>query len=436
MNIHASTPAKRRPLRLWRRAYWQVVMLLFVCAALVPVAGYDRGPIASATAPYRFSMPAWELDHIPDKWIRRLFKTQTALDQDPGREQRVADVHEFFAVSRSVRSIEQQLLELNAEMPVAPDVTDSIASLEDRRDQLVRRREELRPMVEETVESVIASTLESLGFKAWTGPFPPVDTVLSASPTILVTSPRDRIERQDTVTMRTGLTNEERDRIESHVEGQSDLSALVLDTGGIALYPSIAIPYAGLDFALEVAAHEWVHHWLWFRPLGRRYFQGGDVTTMNETVANIAGREIGELARRRLDQYAPPAPGTHAHDPPATVGNSGDAPPSFNFQEEMRATRIRVDELLAAGQIEEAESYMEERRTDFVGHGYRLRRLNQAYFAFHGTYADTGAAGVSVVGQQIEELRRRSPSLADFLRTAAEFTTPEEISEYLAETAP
>ena len=79
---------------------------------------------------------------------------------------------------------------------------------------------------------------------------------------------------------------------------------------------------------------------------------------------------------------------------------------------------------------------MEERRKEFVGHGYRLRRLNQAYFAFHGTYADTGAAGVSVVGQQIEELRRRSPSLADFLRTAAEFTTPEEISEYLAETAP
>ena len=431
MNHQATTRARRPPFRLRRRAYWRVVALLCVCATLVPVAGYERGPITSATAPYRFSVPVWELDHLPDKWIRRLIETPTGLARDPGREQRVEDVHEFFAISHAVRLIEQQLLELQATAPVTPGITDSIASLEERRANLVARREELRPMVEETLESAIAATLESLGFRAWTGPFPPVDTVLSASPTILVTSPRDRIERQDTVTMRTGLTNEERDRIESHVEGQTDLSALVLDTGGIALYPSIAIPYAGLDFALEVAAHEWVHHWLWFRPLGRRYFQGGDVTTMNETVANIAGREIGRLARNRLDRYAPLSPGAHSHDPPVTVGDSSDALPPLNFQEEMRATRLRVDELLAAGQVDQAESYMEERRRELVAHGYRLRRLNQAYFAFHGTYADTGAAGVSIVGQQIEELRRRSPTLADFLRTVAEFKTPEDLAEYL-----
>ena len=399
---------------------------------LIPVSGFERGPITFATAPYQFSMPAWELEHIPDKWIWRLLETPTALARDPGRERRVADIHEFFEVSHSVRAIELQLLDLRAKAPGASADAIGIVSLEERRDELVARREHLRPAVEETLESAIAATLESLGFRAWTGPFPPVDTVLSSSPTILVTSPRDLIERQDTVTMRTGLTNEERDRIEAQVGDQTDLSAVVLDTGGIALYPSIAIPHAGLDFALEVAAHEWVHHWLWFRPLGRRYFKGGDVRMMNETVANIAGREIGELARNRLDRYAPDSPSSHAHDPPSTARDPSDGRPPFDFQEEMRATRIRVDEMLAAGQVEQAESYMEERRKQFVAHGYRLRRLNQAYFAFHGTYADTGAAGVSVVGQQIEELRRRSPTLADFLRTAAEFTTPDELAEYLA----
>ena len=436
MSHHAATSPRRQLIRLWRRVYWRAVVLFCVCATLIPVSGFERGPITFATAPYRFSMPAWELDHIPDKWIWRLMETPTALARDPGRERRVADVHEFFTVSRSVRAIEHQLLELYAKAPGTTAEASGTVSLEERRDRLMARREYLRPAVEETLESAIAATLESLGFKAWTGPFPPVDTVLSASPTILVTSPRDLIERQDTVTMRTGLTNEERDRIEAQVEDQTDLSALVLDTGGIALYPSIAIPYAGLDFALEVAAHEWVHHWLWFRPLGRRYFKGGDVTTMNETVANIAGREIGELARKRLDRYAPVSPSAHTHDPPPAVRDSSNDIPPFDFQGEMRATRIRVDEMLAAGEVDQAETYMEERRKEFVAHGYRLRRLNQAYFAFHGTYADTGAAGVSVVGQQIEELRRRSPSLADFLRTAAEFTTPDELAEYLAVTAP
>ncbi|MDE2785383.1 MAG: hypothetical protein OXL37_01830 [Chloroflexota bacterium] len=436
MSHHAATTPKHLPLRLWPRAYWRVVALLCICATLVPIAGYERGPIADATAPYRFSVPGWELDHLPDKWMRRLLATPTALARDYGLEQRVADVHEFFAVSHSVRSIDRQLLKLQATTPATPEAANDIAALEQRRGGLAARREDLRPAVEETLESAIAATLESLGFRAWTGPFPPVDTVLSASPTVLVTSPRDRIERQDTVTLRTGLTNAERDRIESLVEDQTDLSALVLDTGGIALYPSIAVPYAGLDFAMEVAAHEWVHHWLWFRPLGRRYFQGGDVTTMNETVANIAGREIGELARKRLDRDVPNSPGAHLHEPPAASNNSSGGLPPFDFQKEMRATRIRVDELLAAGKVDQAESYMEERRKAFVAHGYRLRRLNQAYFAFHGTYADTGAAGVSVVGQQMAELRRRSPSLAEFLRTAAEFTAPDDLAEYLDASGP
>ena len=85
--------------------------------------------------------------------------------------------------------------------------------------------------------------------------------------------------------------------------------------------------------------------------------------------------------------------------------------------------------MLAAGDIEGAEAYMEERRRVFVAAGYPIRKLNQAYFAFHGSYATTGAAGVSVIGEQVQELRRRSPSLAEFLRTAAGFTSPEDLAD-------
>ncbi len=412
--------------------FWRLLALSCICVALVPVAGYERDVMATATAPYRFSAAGWELAHLPDKWLRRLVRIPTTLAQARTHEQRVADVHEFFAANRSLRSIDRQLIALGTVSPATPETAVSMAALRRQRANLRDRSDQLRPGVEDTLESALADTLKAQGFQAWTGPFPPVDTVLTGSPTVLVTSPRNRIERQDTITLQSGLANEERDRIETQVEDQTDLSAVVLNTGGIALYPSIAIPYAGLDFALEVAAHEWVHHWLWFRPLGRRYFQGGDLTTMNETVANIAGREIGEMARKRLDRYAPSPAGARLHNPPDAVSESGNDLPPFEFQEEMRATRIRADELLAAGQVDQAEAYMEERRKEFVAHGYRLRRLNQAYFAFHGTYADTGAAGVSIVGQQIEELRRRSPSLADFLRTAAEFTAAEDLSAYLA----
>jgi hypothetical protein len=108
----------------------------------------------------------------------------------------------------------------------------------------------------------------------------------------------------------------------------------------------------------------------------------------------------------------------------------------FDFQAEMRATRIRVDDMLAAGKVDEAEAYMEERRQVFVMNGYPIRRLNQAYFAFHGSYATTGAAGVNIIGEQVQELRRRSTSLAQFLRIAARFTSPQDLTDFLHHAQP
>ena len=45
-----------------------------------------------------------------------------------------------------------------------------------------------------------------------------------------------------------------------------------------------------------------------------------------------------------------------------------------------------------------------------------MRKLNQAYFAFYGAYADQpgGAAGEDPVGPAVRALRERSQGLADF----------------------
>jgi hypothetical protein len=66
---------------------------------------------------------------------------------------------------------------------------------------------------------------------------------------------------------------------------------------------------------------------------------------------------------------------------------------------------------------------MEARRALFVKHGYLIRKLNQAYFAFYGAYnADPDgapAAGRDPVGPAVQALRARSRSLGDFLRQIA-----------------
>ena len=55
---------------------------------------------------------------------------------------------------------------------------------------------------------------------------------------------------------------------------------------------------------------------------------------------------------------------------------------------------------------------MENRRQFFVKNGYNIRKLNQAYFAFHGTYADT-ASSISPIGEQVIELRSLTDNLSE-----------------------
>jgi hypothetical protein len=82
-----------------------------------------------------------------------------------------------------------------------------------------------------------------------------------------------------------------------------------------------------------------------------------------------------------------------------------------------------VDRLLEEGKVAEAEAYMEKRRQVFWDHGYRIRKLNQAYFAFHGSYAaqpgGAGGAEENRLGQNLRELKETLPSFSDFMRKVA-----------------
>jgi hypothetical protein len=174
---------------------------------------------------------------------------------------------------------------------------------------------------------------------------------------------------------------------------------------------------------LEVAAHEWTHSYLFLRPLGQNFDTGSDMLVLNETVASLAGEEIGWATWSRLT--GEPAPRPHLlrarEEPP-------DPATGFSFNVFMRETRGRVDELLGDGRVEDAEAYMSERRVELQDHGIFLRKLNQAYFAFHGTYADSPSS-ISPIGPQVAEYRRLSSGIGELVRELARAGT---YGEFLA----
>ena len=148
------------------------------------------------------------------------------------------------------------------------------------------------------------------------------------------------------------------------------------------------------------------------------------MSTLTETVANLAGEEIGDITYEAI-----------TGEKVIRYEQQEDyEPPPFDFNKEMHKTRLRVDELLAEGRIEEAEAYMKERRQVFAQEGYYIRKLNQAYFAFHGTYADTPAS-VSPIHDELKTLRHNSSSVGEFIRTVSGFGNYEDFRAYV-ETLP
>ena len=75
---------------------------------------------------------------------------------------------------------------------------------------------------------------------------------------------------------------------------------------------------------------------------------------------------------------------------------------------------------------------MDERRVELSALGRNLRRINQAYFAFHGVYG-TSVASSSPIGPLLQELRGAAPSLADFLAQIRDLTGQSELEALLAQ---
>jgi hypothetical protein len=413
--------AKFPSLRAIRAAAASAAVLLLLLMSV------GRGDTVSdlriAAGAYEQDLVRWELTHFMGKWFART--ADLLFPGTPNHDERIAAVNEFFGVrdelTDALRSVERTLTSGGADEG-APLVAQATV------DDLRRRRTELQAVVEETLEAAISKVAREQGIIGGIGPlrWPPVDFTFEDRGLVLVRSPRDRIARLDDLLLDPGVSLLGQVALEADVESQgANLSALVVRIGGVATYPAQVSPDRSLHGTLELASHEWLHHWLIFRPLGRSWFAGGELQSINETVANLFGQEIGDLALEELT-------GEHFERaswvPPTVREREEPAPDVFDLRREMRATRIRLEEMLGDGLIEEAEAFLEERRLAFVANGYQIRRLNNAWFAFNGTYADS-AASISPIEGQLRTIRADSADLAEFLDRVAGIDTEGQLEE-------
>ncbi|HVN53117.1 MAG TPA: hypothetical protein VMT46_02210 [Anaerolineaceae bacterium] len=413
-----------------------ILRLALVLALAIPILSYSTfTPGASGdrvrtyTRDIEFDYVTWILDALALKTSQAALSPDRYLTQARQRQ----TVLEYIQLTRQQAGLVAQVTSIYAN----PDITDSKQASRELRQRLAgvtARLEEITPLTETILQSQISAVVASLGLTAGGQPVPPIWYHGTPLPLALIISPRKVIHSDADISLKADMNVDQMESLEGQISEDLNVSALVVPIGGVGVYPTMVMRSSDLNWLASTISHEWTHNYLTLHPLGLSYEKSPELRTMNETTANISGNEIGaEVIRRYYPEFAPPPreenPGTTslANNPVAVVK------PRFSFNAQMHAIRVHVDQLLAAGKVTEAEQYMDEGRRIFLDNGYVVRKINQAYFAFYGAYADTpvGAAGEDPVGPAVVSLRQRSSSLLDFLNRISVMTSYEELKKAL-----
>ncbi|MEM7126121.1 MAG: hypothetical protein AAF702_07325 [Chloroflexota bacterium] len=463
---------------LGRVARWVlIVAVLSISSGLMGRSTYapaelvDRA-IAQNFREWAFDLIGWEVDAISDKVSAFIEQPSADLSQDDATEL----VRNYLERARQIAALEVELSRLGSataesELKTSQDdtqdaslgtssegkegaateeaATGDAAASQNRMLEIQAEIDELRDLQVETrlaaeaiIQGQVGDALVNKGLRIANQPFPPVLFSFTEPPKKLVVSPRNRIETRYAQMLDADITLDVIEESEQRIFEEQNLSAYVTNIGGLGAFPAMVVDRASLGWVLSTVAHEWVHNYLVLFPLGFNYGQNQEITIINETVADIIGNEIGlDVARRFYPEAVPPTPvpqdtsaqessssanAADINDDMVSDNQPQEEPPPFDFRNEMRETRLEVDRLLADGQVDAAEAYMEQQRLRFVEEGYNLRVLNQAYFAFHGNYG-TSAAATSTIGPKLEELRELSPDLKSFVEQIRWLKTEAEI---------
>jgi hypothetical protein len=411
-----------RLLRPARRGLGYFLLLLVMLFGLqyssIPI-GDQRTAIAFLVRDEVFDYVTWELNALAAKIHQTLYGLHPFMTE-ADRSQFVRD---YMADLSTAQRLETQVNAIFTD-PAEADPLTASAAIRAERDTLRASLAARQSLAEAILEGQVAAVLIDEGFGTLGQLLPPISMRFSQLPNLLIVSPRDAIRFEIALNI-DPLPVDRIAALEAKIDAQEDVSSLIVPLGGIALFPAMIIETTSIPRALDVFAHEWLHHYLFAFPLGLNYDFASETRIINETTATIFGREIAPLV---LARYYPELA---ASPPTPTLTLTGHRPQAgdFDFGREMDITRRRVDELLEAGRVEEAEVYMQERRALFVANGYLIRTLNQAYFALYGGYQTgaPGAGGADPIGPAVQGILDASPSIHDWIVTMRGITTREEL---------
>ncbi|MCZ7576619.1 MAG: hypothetical protein M5U18_06050 [Dehalococcoidia bacterium] len=214
---------------------------------------------AGALSGYEYHLWKWQADTL----LGTAFSL-VGIGPDPGETAGDEALTAYFRLTSQIRA---------ASEPAEPDL-GLIETLENER---ATYENDVERTIEQRIDEAVAAAGLRRALPLFTSvrlTWPPVNFELTSPPRLLVRSPRDRIERKGDTLLKNDLSLRDIQHIEERTDSEN-VASLVISIGGLAAYPAIVRDDRAYGSILETAAHEWVHHYLAFYPLGRQWGRAG-----------------------------------------------------------------------------------------------------------------------------------------------------------------
>ena len=242
------------------------LVLLVLIAPEWPAFADEKHRLKEIVGLREFDFLVWESNAFLDKGESLLVGGHRFLDED-SRKSLVLD---YLSLVAEAQGIESQINAIYRD----PAVLDPNLASQQEQANLLEIRKDLEGkqlIAEAIIQEQVGAILAEEGFDLVGETWPPVMMRVSPLPSILIVSPRERIEKLYQVPLVNGLTTPDKEEMETAVFGDLNRSALVVPIGGLGTYPAMIMETRDINRLAEVVSHEWVHHWLTLQPLGLNY---------------------------------------------------------------------------------------------------------------------------------------------------------------------
>ena len=215
-----------------------VVIFMLGGGSIPPGDLTDR--VRAFTRPMEFDFVTWTINALGVKLSQTAVNPMAYLPD----EKRVELALDYLQLVAQIQQGEAMLHAIYTDPNISDPELES-TELREGLDQLYARRDQLRPLNEQVLQSQLADIVADLDLSLAGQSLPPVLYHSTPLPKALIVSPRDTIRQDENISLSPDLTVDQHNVLENQIDAALDVSSLVVGVGGIGLYPTMVSQTSG-----------------------------------------------------------------------------------------------------------------------------------------------------------------------------------------------